>query len=395
MSIVKIKPGREKSIRNRHPWIFSGAIAQVKGSPAAGDVVTVVDRQDRFLARGHWNPASQIQVRALTFNDEPIDQDWWQRSIQDAVHLRQDLTDSTNAWRMINSENDFLPGLIVDRYADWLVLQASTVGMDINKWLIAEILSGLVSPNGIFERSDGDNRTREDLPAVSGVLSGEAPPDEIEIDEGARILVDVRQGHKTGFYLDQRVNRQRVYEIARRHIGSCRLLNLFCYTGGFALHALRAEGVHATNVDASADALEIARRNVALNGFEAGRAEFVQADAFNWLRDAAKKGESYDIIVLDPPKFAQSRAQVDGACRGYKDLNLSAFRLAKPGATMMTYSCSGAISAELFQKVVFSALADSGRNAQIIDRLGPGEDHPVSLAFPEGAYLKGLLLRVL
>ncbi|XOV86792.1 MAG: class I SAM-dependent rRNA methyltransferase [Pseudomonadota bacterium] len=394
-AIVKIKPGRHKPIVNQHPWIFSGAIGSVRGNPGPGDIVTVVTSDDKFLGRGYWNEASQIQVRLLTFRDEEIDYDWWHRTLKQAIDARAHLAATTNAYRIVNGENDFIPGLVVDRYGDWLVIQALTLGIDVCKWQIGEILNELLAPRGLFERSDVDVREREGLEQSTSVLIGEVPPALIEINEGPRILVDVHNGHKTGFYLDQRMNRRIALELAERRAGDYALLNLFSYTGGFALHALQAHNVHATNLDASADALAIARKNVELNGYGEDRVDYVQADAFQWLREAVQRGEKYDLVVLDPPKFAQNKRQVEGACRGYKDLNLSAFRLTKPGGYVMTYSCSGAISADLFQKVVFGALADSGRQGQIVRHLGPGEDHPVALTFPEGAYLKGLLVRVI
>ncbi len=393
-ALIKIKAGREKPIANRHPWIFSGAINSVKGTPAPGDIVTVIDHRDRFLGRGYWNGASQIQVRLLTWADEEIDQDWWYRLLKRAVDSRTTLRRSTNACRLINGENDYLPGLIVDQYGDWLVLQALTLGIDIRKWQIAEMLQGLVSTRGLFERSDVDIREREGLSAATAVLVGELPPEFIEIDEGPRVLVDVHRGHKTGFYLDQRGNRQLTGQLAHDLPAAGTLLNLFSYTGGFSLHSLSAPGLRVINVDSSADALALAEQNTILNQYDPERAEYHQADVFQWLRDPAHHDHRYDIIVLDPPKFAQGKRQVEGACRGYKDLNLNAFRLVKPGGHLLTFSCSGAISADLFQKVVFGALADSGREAQIIRQLGPGEDHPIALTFPEGAYLKGLLLRV-
>ncbi len=392
--IVKIKSGRDKPVANQHPWIFSGSIASVRGNPAPGDIVTVVAHDGKFLGRGYWNEASQIQVRLLTWHDDEINADWWEKTLRRAVDARSNLLNETNAVRLVNGENDFIPGLVIDRYGQWLVLQALTLGIDVYKWQIAEIMNGLISPKGIFERSDVDVRKREGLPESTGVLSGEAPPPQIEINEGPRILVDVHQGHKTGFYLDQRGNRQLTFELARRIGDDCTLLNLFSYTGGFALHALAAGNVRVTNVDASADALALASQNVALNNFTPESASFIQADAFQWLRDAVRQGNTYDMIVLDPPKFAQNKQQVNGACRGYKDLNLSAFRLLKSGGYLLTFSCSGAITQDLFQKVVFSALADSGRQGQIIHHLGAGEDHPTALTFPEGAYLKGLLVRV-
>lgn len=394
-AIIKIKPGREKPIKQQHPWIFSGAIGSVKGNPAQGDVVTVVDNDGGFLARGYWNPTSQIQVRLLSWHDETIDRDWWHRKITQALELRRTVAAQTNAYRLINGENDFLPGLIVDRYGDYLVLQALSFGIEVQKWQITEMLAQLLEPKGIIERSDADVRAKEGLFSASGVLFGQAPPGPVEINEGVRLLVDLQEGQKTGFYLDQRPNRQLGFDLASQYAGDCAFLNLFSYTGGFALQGLRCEGVSAVNVDSSGQALALARQAVDLNGFSEERSTYHQADVFKWLREQVREKAQYDIVVLDPPKFAQSKHQVEGACRGYKDLNLQAFKLVRRGGYLMTFSCSGAISPDLFQKVVFSALADSGRQAQVLRHLGPGIDHPVALTFPEGAYLKGLLLRVL
>jgi len=292
-------------------------------------------------------------------------------------------------YRLINAENDFLPGLIVDRYGDWLVLQALTLGIDQRKQEIAKILVDLVEPKGIYERSDVDVRKLEGLKLESGALWGEKPPERIEVQENARQWVDVRYGHKTGHYLDQAVNRNLLYGLIDR-IKPVRVLNVFSYTGGFGVHAALA-GAEVVNVDSSPDVLDLARANFELNHLQS---TYVESDAFTYLREAIERKELFDVIVLDPPKFAQNKQQVDKAARGYKDINLNAFRLIKSGGYLWTFSCSGAIDADLFQKIVFGALADAGRQAQILRHLGPGEDHPVALTFPEGAYLKGLLLRV-
>ena len=412
--IITIKKGREKPILNQHPWIFSGAITSAQNA-TPGDIVTVVDHQGSFLARGYWNPKSQIQVRILTWHDEPINEDWWRRMLQRAIDGRalQNITQEeyseesfgSIAYRLINAENDFLPGLIVDRYANFLVLQVLTLGIDQRKEMISEIMSSLLPIQGIYERSDVDVRGREGLEDTCGVLWGEEPPALIEIGERfVRILVDVHNGHKTGFYLDQMVNRDLLVILLSGDYGGdfpWRVLNMFSYTGGFGLHALSWNGVSAVFVDSSEDALKLAKQNIELNithgviDPERGNEyELIQADAFDYLHAAVERGEQFDVIVCDPPKFAHNKQQVDRATRGYKDLNLNCFKLIKPGGYLMTFSCSGAISADLFQKVVFGALADSGRQAQIIKHLGPADDHPVALTFPEGAYLKGLLLRV-
>ncbi len=426
--IVIIKKGREKPILQQHPWIFSGAIDSVEGDPTPGDIVTVTARDGRFLARGYWNPKSQIQVRILTWDDEDINEDWWRRMLKRAILVNERskyhaLMADGSVWnpahRVINAENDFLPGLIVDRYGDWLVLQALTLGIDIRKTNISNILSELfsesgVSLTGIYERSDVDVRTKEGLDSAKGVLWGDEPPRYVVINERTwNFNVDLINGHKTGFYLDQRDNRSLLYEtvaqfpVRLQDIGKFpsgkekTLLNLFSYTGAFGLCAFRAGATHIVNVDASHEALELAEENIKLNVTQENlqakalnQFEFIQADVFELLRDYAAENKQFDVVILDPPKFAHNAGQVEKASRGYKDINLNAFKCVKPGGYLMTFSCSGAISADLFQKIVFGALADSGRQAQILKHLGPGDDHPVALTFPEGAYLKGLLLRV-
>lgn len=420
MGIVTIKKGREKPIIQQHPWIFSGAIERaLDASP--GDIVTVVKSDGSFLARGYWNPKSQIQVRILTWHDEPIDDDWWRRMLRRAFDARLDTYDVHQNWlrmpcRLVNAENDFIPGLIVDCYCQenkghWLVLQALTLGIDQRKNAIAQMIVEvaqnypvLKNPSqiyGIYERSDVDVRGKEGLKQVTGVLYGQEPPPYFFIQDSEQFIVDIRKGHKTGFYIDQRENR-RILRDSVRHSPNLppqiSILNLFSYTGAFGIQAFD-EHIRVINVDSSREALELGEKAITsgnhdLSEWQEEHFEFIQADAFEYLHDAVDRGEQFDIIVCDPPKFAHNAQQVDRAARGYKDLNLNCFKLIKPGGYLMTFSCSGAISADLFQKIVFGALADSGRQAQILKHLGPGDDHPVALTFPEGAYLKGLLLRV-
>lgn len=398
--IVTIKKGREKPIRNRHPWIFSGAIAKAENA-VSGEFVTVIDHRGDILGRGYWNHKSQIQVRLLTWDDEPLDEDWWRRMLKRAIdaRIRSNLKrskDRSTAYRLINAENDYLPGLIVDRYADYLVLQALTLGIEARKQMIAKLLAEIVQPIGIYERSDVDVRQREDLDPSVGVLWGDAPPERIEIAEDIRFYVDVYQGHKTGAYLDQTDNRQILRDLmASQFVGSGRLLNMFGYTGTFGLRTAVDDEIFAvTHVDSSYDSLQLAEANTELNPHSPDTFEYIQADAFDYLAHCVDEKHEYDIIVLDPPKFAHNKQQIDRASRGYKNLNLNAFKLIKPGGYVMTFSCSGAISRDLFQKIVFGALADSGRQAQILKHLSAGDDHPIALTFPEGEYLKGLLLRV-
>ncbi len=403
---VTIKPGREKPIRNRHPWIFSGAIARAERA-VDGELVTILDHKGRFLARGYWNSRSQIQVRILSWNDLPIDGDWWRqiltRAFRARAHLRQAQNDvGAAAYRLVNAENDFAPGLVIDCYGDWAVIQAQTLYIDQHKHILAGIMKEEFGWENVYERSDIDARRAEGLASAQGLLMGKSPPETIPIAELANYHVDIQRGQKTGFYLDQRSNRRILHDLIQREYSAptdaVNLLNLFSYSGGFAFAALKCGNVRAINVDSSRAALELAERNEALNGFDnpqsCSKSEYILADAFEYLRYCQDENQRFDIIVVDPPKFAHHKGQIARATRGYKDLNLQAFKLIKPGGQMMTFSCSGAISRDLFHKVVFAASLDAGREAQVIQVLSAAEDHPVALTFPEGQYLKGLLLRV-
>ena len=401
---IVIKQEREKPVRNQHPWIFSGAIDAVRGNPAPGEIVTVLSHKGVFLGRGYWNERSQIQVRVLTWQDEVVNEDWWRRALTRAIdartleNRRQKEQRDPYGYRIVNAESDYLPGLIVDRYGGWLVLQALTLGIDEQKGNIARLLSEIFAQKGIpvegvYERSDVDIRKKEGLEQAKGVLLGEEPPKLIPMTRQELVRqVDVRRGHKTGYYLDQLHNQDLLAGFLDTVglLGEARLLNLFSYTGGFGL----ASGGSVVNVDSSREALELAEETYQLNNVPEDAVEFVQADVFDYLRDIASEGQQFDVVVCDPPKFANSAQQVDKAARGYKDLNLNSFKLIKPGGYLMTFSCSGAVSRDLFQKIVFGALADTGRQAQIVRQLGAGDDHPIALTFPEGEYLKGLLLRV-
>ena len=403
---VIIKPGREKPIRQQHPWIYSGAIARAE-SAVDGELVTVLDHKQRILARGYWNSKSQIQVRIMTWSDEPIDEGWWRRKLSRAAGLRsiyfRDAADTHEiAYRAINAENDFIPGLVIDRYGDWWVLQAQTRFIDRHKGNIVRLLEEEFAAAHVYERSDIDSRRLEGIPSATGVLLGGPAPEAVVVAEEVNFFVDIKRGHKTGFYLDQRLNRQILSELVTEELAyfdrRLKLLNLFSYSGGFAMSAFKSLPMHIVNVDSSRAVLELAERNFTLNGFNTraniSEPEFIQADAFEYLHYCLAEGQRFDIVVIDPPKFAQHKRHVQRAARGYKDLNLNAFKLVSDGGYLMTFSCSGAVSRDLFQKIVFSALADSGRQAQIISHLSAAPDHPVALTFPEGEYLTGLLLRV-
>jgi 23S rRNA (cytosine1962-C5)-methyltransferase len=393
--VVILKKNRAKPVVQRHPWIFSGAVARIEGEPADGDVVDVHDAGNNWLARGYINRRSQIVVRLLTWvPDEPVDAGFWRRRLGHAIAARQALAadPTTTAYRLVHAESDYLPGLIVDRYGDWLVTQFLTAGVERWKEDLVGLLIGLVDGvKGVCERSDADVRAKEGLEPRAGMLWGEQPPEMIEVlENGHRFLVDLCEGHKTGFYLDQRENRARLPAFC----SAAEVLDAFAYTGAFSVYAAKGGATRLTLVEGSAPALELARRNLTLNGLAERDIEHVDGDVFTVLREYRAQSCRFDVIVLDPPKFAHSGQEVERAARAYKDANLLAFQLLRPGGVLFTFSCSGAISADLFQKIVFGAALDAGRDAQIVGHLAQGADHPVALTFPEGAYLKGLICRV-
>ena len=358
-------------------------------------MVDVVSAGGEWLARGYLNRSSQITVRLLTWDtEEQIDRDFWRRRLQRAIAGRAALAadPQTTAYRLVHAESDGLPGLVVDRYGDWLVAQFLTLGIERQKEAIVELLMELAEPQGIIERSDVAVRRKEGLERRSGLLAGDAPPPLVEVQEhGHRFAVDIVAGQKTGFYLDQRQNRQRVAAYAAGR----ETLNAFAYTGAFAVYALAAGARHVTNVESSYEALELAEHNLALNGFDPDQqAEQIAGNVFEVLRGFRDAGRQFDLAILDPPRFAETRGQVEAATRGYKDINLLALQLLRPGGILATFSCSGLVSEDLFQKVVFGASVDAGRDVQILERLSQPPDHPVLLAFPEGAYLKGFICRV-
>jgi 23S rRNA (cytosine1962-C5)-methyltransferase len=391
---IFLKPGRDRSALRRHPWIFEGAIQKIDGAKRPGEVVEVIDAKGRWLARGTFSPRSQIAVRLLTWDpSEAIDPAFFQSRVRQAV-LGRDLIRpaiASTARRLIHAEADGLPGTIVDQYGNYLVCQFLTAGAE--RWqepLVAELKSQL-SPTGIYERSDVTVRQKEGLHPVTGPLEGNEPPGLLEIEEGpCRFAVDVRNGHKTGFYLDQRDNRARVRDYAE----NADVLDCFSYTGGFAVSALAAGASKVTCVDVSSDALELVKYNAGLNHIAEDRLETIRGDVFNTLRNLRDSGKEFDVVVLDPPKFAETKNQLERAARGYKDINLFAMKNIRTGGVLFTFSCSGAMDPQLFQKVVAGAAQDAGRHVQILARLNQPADHPVALSFPEGHYLKGLLCRV-
>jgi 23S rRNA (cytosine1962-C5)-methyltransferase len=389
MPSLILKPGREKSLLRHHPWIFSGAIDRLEGSLTSGETVDVFSSHGEFLARAAFSPSSQIRARVWSFKDEPVNDEFFRQRIQAAINFRSNvsLPINSDACRLIYAESDGLPGLIVDRYAETLVVQFLSAGVEIFRQSIADLLLELTGLSQIFERSDADVRELEGLPARLGPLRGNPPEKCIISENDLQFHVDLVGGHKTGFYLDQHLNRQRV-----RMLSTDRdVLDCFCYTGGFTLNALAARARSVLSVDASADALALCRENVTLNHLPADRHNLLEGDVFQLLRKFRDESRSFDLIILDPPKFAPTSAQAEKAARGYKDINLLGFKLLRPGGLLVTFSCSGGVDAVLFQSIVASAALDAGVQARIVEHLFQAPDHPVALNFPEGAYLKGLV----
>jgi len=386
-----LKPGREKSLFRHHPWVFSGAIDSIRGTPNSGEVVDILSSEGEFLARGAYSQDSRITVRIWTWDiEETVNEDFINSRLQRAFSLREQLVSSnnTNAYRLVHAESDDLPGLIVDQYADVVVIQLLSWGVEVWRETIASLLAKITSTKSIYERSDVDSRKLEGLPDRKNVVLGEDIEDEVQIlENGIPFLVDVKHGHKTGFYLDQRKNRNRLQSYSKDK----EVLDCFSYSGGFTINALLGGAKSVIALDESGDAIELARKNVDLNHLDQSKIKFIQTDVFKELRTFRDQGKQFDLIILDPPKFAPTRSQVSKASRGYKDINLLAFKLLRPGGMLFTFSCSGGIDAELFQKIVAGAALDAGVEAQIIEKLSQDSDHPIALNFPEGEYLKGLV----
>lgn len=393
-----MKKGKERSLLRRHPWVYDTAVQRLQGKATSGDTVRVLSYDGRFLAWAAYSKDSALRARCWTFNEEEkIDSGWIESKIHKALAARAALFGRTSAVRVIFGEADQLPGLVVDRYGDWFVTQFQAAGVEAFREVIADCLMKEPGIRGVFDRSDAATRHREGLELRVEVLRGEEPPQEIEVTEdGVRYGVDVRIGHKTGFYIDQRENRflaQRLAkEFKQKHGRGMRALNCFCYTGGFSLALLAGGAQEVISVDSSAEALAMAARNAQRNGFDNQSTRWVQADVFEYLRQARENGEVFDLVILDPPKFASSHRHIDRAARAYKDINLNGLRLVAPGGELLTFSCSGAMDVDLFQKVIAGAVIDSKREAWMIARLGAGADHPLMMTCPEGEYLKGLQL---
>lgn len=384
-----LKPGREKSLLRRHPWIYNGAIAQVRGDPQAGDTVAVKSAGGAFLAWAAYSPKSHIAARVWSFREsEAVDADLIGRRLDVALAYRRLLDIDSDAQRLVYGEADGLPGIVVDRYAGVLVLQISAAGAEAWRGVIVDLLAKRFTEAVLYERSDAEVRHLEGLEMRTGPLRGTLPAPLHIQEHGLRFRVDVVRGHKTGFYLDQRENRHRVALNARDRD----VLNCFAYTGAFTVHTLAAGARSVLSVDSSAEALELAREHVTLNGLNPARCEWRTADAFQELRRLRDQGRRFGLIILDPPKFAPTHQMAEKAARGYKDINLTAMKLLEPGGILATFSCSGGVGADLFQKIVAGAAWDAGAEFRLLARMVQAADHPVSLDYPEGEYLKGLLL---
>lgn len=391
---IKLKRGRDKSIGRKHPWIFSGAIESVKDVRSNGETVEIISADGKHLGYGSFSKESQISVRMLSFNpEEKPDEIFIKKRIKEALNFRDSIVDksSTNAYRLINAESDNLPGIIVDKYSDYLVCQFLSAGAEFWKNIVIDTLIELTNPICIYERSDVDVRVKEGLVKSKGLIFGKLPNLPIEvIENGNKLLVDIVNGHKTGLYLDQRKNRDVITDFAKGR----NILNCFSFTGGFSVYALKAGAAKVINIDSSEEALSLAEKNLINNGFTNNQYENICEDVFKYLRKLRDSNQKYDLIILDPPKFAESVSQVEKASRGYKDINLLAMKLLNPNGILFTFSCSGHITRELFNKIVSDAALDSGREVKIIKHLTQSPDHSISTNFPESLYLKGLVCNV-
>ncbi|QTG90923.1 class I SAM-dependent methyltransferase [Vibrio fluvialis] len=393
---IYLVKGREKSLRRKHPWVFSRGISKIEGEPGLGDTVDVYTHEGQWLAKAAYSPHSQIRARVWSFEKEAIDTAFFVKRIQQAQLLRDDLIerDGLTGYRLIAAESDGLPGITIDKYQDFLVCQLLSAGAECQKDALVEALKQCFPTCSIYERSDVAVRKKEGLEERVGVLHGELPPKSVVIEEnGVKISVDIVGGHKTGFYLDQRDSRFQ----SMKYVKNKDVLNCFSYTGGFGLYALRGGAKRVINADVSQPALDTAKFNAELNEFDISkkRAVFLNADVFKLLREYRDQGTKFDVVIMDPPKFAESKAQLNGACRGYKDINMLAMQILNPGGTLLTYSCSGLMDQVLFQKIIADAALDAGRDVKFIERFEQAADHPTDTAYPEGFYLKGFACKVL
>ncbi|HCR3021621.1 TPA: 23S rRNA (cytosine(1962)-C(5))-methyltransferase RlmI [Serratia marcescens] len=387
--------GREKSLLRRHPWVFSGAVQRVEGKALSGETIDILDSQGKWLARGAYSPESQIRARVWTFQqDEEINIDFFIRRLQQAQSWRDWVAqrDGLDGYRLIAGESDGLPGITIDRFQNFLVLQLLSAGAEYQRPALLSALQHCYPECSIYDRSDVAVRKKEGLPLAQGPVLGDLPPELLPITEhGMKLLVDIQQGHKTGFYLDQRDSRL----AARNYSAGRRVLNCFSYTGAFAVSALMGGCAQVISVDTSQAALNIAKQNVELNKLDLNKAEFVRDDVFQLLRNYRAQGEKFDLIIMDPPKFVENKNQLASACRGYKDINMLALQLLNPGGILLSFSCSGLMPTDLFQKILADAAVDAGRDVQFIEQFRQAADHPVIATYPEGLYLKGFACRVM
>ncbi len=393
---IYLVKGREKSLRRKHPWIFSRGIQKIQGEPQLGETIDVFTHDGQWLAKAAYSPHSQIRARVWSFEAQEIDQAFFEQRIQDALILRQDIIqrDGLTGFRLIAAESDGLPGITIDKYQNYLVCQLLSAGAEYQKANLVNALTAIFPDCHVYERSDVAVRKKEGLEESVGVLHGDVPPASVVIEEnGVKISVDIVNGHKTGFYLDQRDSRQQ----SMKYVKDKEVLNCFSYTGGFGLYALKGGAKRVINADVSQPALDTAKHNAELNQFDISkkRAVFLNADVFKLLREYRDQGTKFDVVIMDPPKFAESKAQLNGACRGYKDINMLAMQILKPGGTLLTYSCSGLMDQVLFQKIIADAALDAGRSVKFVERFEQAADHPTDTAYPEGFYLKGFACKVL
>ncbi|MEH0690338.1 class I SAM-dependent methyltransferase [Vibrio cholerae] len=393
---IYLVKGRDKSLKRKHPWIFSRGIERVEGKPQLGETVDVYAQNGQWLAKAAYSPNSQIRARVWSFEQQPIDHAFFVKRIQDAQLLRQDVIerDGLTGYRLIAAESDGLPGITIDKYQNYLVCQLLSAGAEYQKSVLISALTEVFPDCHIYERSDVAVRKKEGLEETTGVLHGELPPPSVVIEEnGVKISVDIVNGHKTGFYLDQRDSRQQ----ATKYVKDKEVLNCFSYTGGFGLYALKGGAKRVINADVSQLALDTAKYNAELNEFDISkkRAVFLNADVFKLLREYRDQGTQFDVVIMDPPKFVSSKNNLTSGANGYKDINMLAMQILKPGGTLLTYSCSGLMSGELFQKVIADAAIDSGRQVKFVERFEQAADHPTDSAYPEGFYLKGFACKVL
>ncbi|KGY06817.1 class I SAM-dependent methyltransferase [Vibrio sinaloensis] len=394
-SIYLVK-GRDKSLRRKHPWVFSRGISKVEGEPELGETVDVFAHDGKWLAKAAYSPNSQIRARVWSFEKETIDKSFFVKRIKDAHLLRADIIDrdGLTGYRLIAAESDGLPGITIDKYQAYLVCQLLSAGAEYNKQTLVEALLDVFPECSVYERSDVAVRKKEGLEEVTGVLHGQEPPKSVVIEEnGVKISVDIVGGHKTGFYLDQRDSRQQ----AMKYVKDKEVLNCFSYTGGFGLYALKGGAKRVINADVSQPALDTAKYNAELNEFDISkkRAVFLNADVFKLLREYRDQGTKFDVVIMDPPKFVSSKNNLTSGANGYKDINMLAMQILKPGGTLLTYSCSGLMSSDLFQKIIADAAVDSGRQVKFVERFEQAADHPTDSAYPEGFYLKGFACKVL